>query len=614
MAAVLRKRVSLDSVPPEVIEYILITAVAGGDAESVASVATTCKYLFEIVYETLDSHLWRSLFCTTFDDPRRLVLQVYASDAPLNWRRLFTERVRARRYVYRHAVPIALMENEDPAPRNIDILVQLPEINYEENIICLRALTSVIMTAASDMRKSTGAPLALTRTDRAGVSVPIDLAELHNQTGNWPPDNANGRAPSMNIPWLRETLARGLPSVVTGRFILQPVESLWHNSSVGSYMAELLSHLGFMPIPPGPATAHVEVQVPRGPSSPSRYLTRQSLRAWTGSSTSTLKPMDMSADAQWDRARWIAREMAFDMTYLSPRRNWGPYIPVHPMLDNEESEAETSDNDSDPDYVPGNDVSQTADVPSADQLRPDWSWLGAARIVADCVLRAYVNEDEGIGRLHDWENVREGAWVPTPPSTSEEEQANATDGVTSHERDWAGAEGLWSRLVCWFGYNNLFALNQGFMRYDDPDLDEAWIIVPLSLRITGYSPSPIARYADRPTIHVEGEMGGGNWEDDEEDVRRVHGTVSMLEDGHVRWSIVRPSRHSLVCSPELGDDSHGGGDLQTSMNEDNTEDEWASEAIQLGGVGSRMGSLGMWTGVNHEDDDPLGVIWQWRVG
>lgn len=42
------------------------------------------------------------------------------------------------------------------------------------------------------------------------------------------------------------------------------------------------------------------------------------------------------------------------------------------------------------------------------------------------------------------------------------------------------------------------------------------------------------------------------------------------------------------------------------MNEDNTADQWASELVQLGGVGSAMGALGMWTGAHHEDDDPLG--------
>lgn len=79
-------------------------------------------------------------------------------------------------------------------------------------------------------------------------------------------------------------------------------------------------------------------------------------------------------------------------------------------------------------------------------------------------------------------------------------------------------------------------------RFDYPHLEEAWIIVPLSLRITGYSPSPIPAYADRPTIHVEGEMGGAGWDGNvdlaDEDVRRVHGSVSMLADGSVRWCIV----------------------------------------------------------------------------
>ena len=37
------------------------------------------------------------------------------------------------------------------------------------------------------------------------------------------------------------------------------------------------------------------------------------------------------------------------------------------------------------------------------------------------------------------------------------------------------------------------------------------------------------------------------------------------------------------------------------------EEEWASEAVQLGGVASGMGSLGFWTGANHQEDDPIGT-------
>ncbi|EIW53092.1 uncharacterized protein TRAVEDRAFT_135500 [Trametes versicolor FP-101664 SS1] len=122
-------------------------------------------------------------------------------------------------------------------------------------------------------------------------------------------------------------------------------------------------------------------------------------------------------------------------------------------------------------------------------------------------------------------------------------------------------------------------------RFDNSYLEEEWVIVPVSLRITGYSPSPIPAYADRPTIHVEGEMGGVGWDGGidiaDEDIRRVHGTVSVLADGSVRWSI-------------------------TSLDEDNATDQWASESVQLGGVGSAMGMLGMWTGARHEEDDPVG--------
>ena len=45
---------------------------------------------------------------------------------------------------------------------------------------------------------------------------------------------------------------------------------------------------------------------------------------------------------------------------------------------------------------------------------------------------------------------------------------------------------------------------------------------------------------------------------------------------------------------------------QTSTAPGSNEDEWASESVQLGGVGSAMGALGMWTGAFHEDGDPLG--------
>lgn len=47
--------------------------------------------------------------------------------------------------------------------------------------------------------------------------------------------------------------------------------------------------------------------------------------------------------------------------------------------------------------------------------------------------------------------------------------------------------------------------------------------------------------------------------------------------------------------------------IQYSSVEDNPhEDQWVSEGIQIGGAGSQIGVLGMWTGASHDIDDPLG--------
>lgn len=132
-----------------------------------------------------------------------------------------------------------------------------------------------------------------------------------------------------------------------------------------------------------------------------------------------------------------------------------------------------------------------------------------------------------------------------------------------------------------------------FDGFDDPGLNECKIVVPVRLRVVGYDAPSVAAYPDRPTILVEGEMGGQEFEGQEDgtvdDIRRLHGTVSMLPSGQVRWS------------------------LTSSEEDDLNTDLWASEGIQIGAVGSDAGILGMWTGARHETSDPLGPFWQWRV-
>lgn len=106
-----------------------------------------------------------------------------------------------------------------------------------------------------------------------------------------------------------------------------------------------------------------------------------------------------------------------------------------------------------------------------------------------------------------------------------------------------------------------------------------------------------------PIIHVEGEMVSPH----QEPMRHIDGTVSMIGDGAVRWSLVsvnlfhpHPSRSHL-------------GFLQTSSCTRESPPEWSTEGVQIGSVGSALGILGLWTGASHERTDPLGPFWLWKV-
>lgn len=68
-------------------------------------------------------------------------------------------------------------------------------------------------------------------------------------------------------------------------------------------------------------------------------------------------------------------------------------------------------------------------------------------------------------------------------------------------------------------------------------VQEEMVVVPLMVRIAGYEPSTVPGYECYPTIVVEGEMGGGSWEFDHGH-RRIYGTVGIIADGSVRWSLV----------------------------------------------------------------------------
>ncbi|KAI0689154.1 hypothetical protein C8T65DRAFT_746314 [Cerioporus squamosus] len=575
---------SILTLPEETIETILTWCAATDDACAIASLAQTCRQLRSVVYDAEDRHLWRLVFLAAFDDPRK-IYRDESDDVPagFDWQQMYTARVWARRYIHRHARPLQVLKKPNLRFTR-STLLPIDQLSDEhttsahlENLRALKAVVDTVCTAAPCPPLS---PRVHTGTDSHDLPP---LTELHAHTPRFPPPLPEH--PSLNIEWLRRTLSNGLPMRSPDYFPAMPV---------------------------------IESQSP--PNSPAH-----SRRTRGKSATQAPAEMiDMSEAAQRQRARNCARPLAFKLRYLSRHRNWGPYLPwpsettkpaAVPAVDDHTGDDDDEDMDSDGDYIPPDDGDASSSatpeppdgpalppgaVPLPEHLCPDWTWLAAARVVAECKLRAHVDAAD-VERLESWDNLRTGAWVPVPDagrgsSVQAEGQRGEETGDDEqwkeHQRDWAGAEGTWRRLVCWLDYDDLIYHNS-YGDFIDPALDEAWIIVPLSLKITGYSAPSLAAYPDRPTIHVKGEMGGAGWvgsvEADDDDIRHCHGTVSMLPDGSVRWSLTSTAPNSV-------------------------QDEWASEAVQLGGVGSAMGSLGMWTGAFHEDEDPLGVIWQWRVG
>ncbi len=252
------------------------------------------------------------------------------------------------------------------------------------------------------------------------------------QTPLWPPD-IPPNLPSSNVAWLKSVLTNGLPAVLTAKISLDNTEDDWYaETPAGCETGRVVSHLGFIPIPSvGSNTPAFSVHV-----RPSRIVGYDSLG-----------PPKMNERSQRDRALWHARRHAFDLEYLSPRRNWGPYLAV-----THSASPDSSEEDDDPDWRPPG--SREAELPE-EKLLPDWSWLGAARVVAECTLRAHMPMDD-IAKLEAWDNCREGAWLSPHQGDADVEVHGSGDGdVAGH--DWAGVEGVWryvSSLLNVPGYVN----------------------------------------------------------------------------------------------------------------------------------------------------------------
>ncbi|KAH9945608.1 hypothetical protein B0H21DRAFT_428535 [Amylocystis lapponica] len=173
--------------------------------------------------------------------------------------------------------------------------------------------------------------------------------------------------------------------------------------------------------------------------------------------------------------------------------------------------------------------------------------------------------------------------------------------------DWAGISGTWRRFVCFMDYRDLFAFNFSLTNngprdpsFFDDEYQEAIRPVELHLEVVEPTASESSMAPTvYPPLHVRGFSRGSHNSD-----AAVEGTVSVLADGGVRWNFVGYSSHPSGIHRYL----HG---PQVTKYDGLTQ--WSAEGIQLGNICSAVGVTGIWTSAFHEDADPAGPFWMWKV-
>ncbi|KAF8912947.1 hypothetical protein CPB84DRAFT_1670444 [Gymnopilus junonius] len=196
-------------------------------------------------------------------------------------------------------------------------------------------------------------------------------------------------------------------------------------------------------------------------------------------------------------------------------------------------------------------------------------------------------------------NVRElpGSWALTrPPSCLDPPRLSAIASSSFHKTDWQGLKvSTWRRYVCFMDYRTLLS-GLFFYRklthpkfFKDPRFREATRLVEVKLHVVPCNQLRFHRTISNatpdhdiyPPLYFTGSSKGVNGNE-----AAVEGLVTMGQDGKARWQLI-----SIY-------DGHP---------------QWSSSGAQIGGIGSAMGVIGVWTTTHHDQDDPAGPFWLWKV-
>lgn len=183
----------------------------------------------------------------------------------------------------------------------------------------------------------------------------------------------------------------------------------------------------------------------------------------------------------------------------------------------------------------------------------------------------------------------------TPPLGLEATYAYSAPALSPSKEDWAGVEGTWRRYVCFMDYRDLFAFNYSDLPsgtrdpsfFEDLRLREATRLIEMKLHLIPreelrfLQATTVACNTWYPSLYFAGSSTGVNGPE-----ASVEGVVRMGSDGLVRWQFA-----SMYSS----------------------DVRWSSDGAQVGSIASAFGIVGVWTTVLHDEGDPAGPFWMWKV-
>ncbi|KAF2124087.1 hypothetical protein P153DRAFT_426902 [Dothidotthia symphoricarpi CBS 119687] len=162
-------------------------------------------------------------------------------------------------------------------------------------------------------------------------------------------------------------------------------------------------------------------------------------------------------------------------------------------------------------------------------------------------------------------------------------------------RDPYNVSGLWSRIVCFMDYNDLYQFNFSSQAMkvpsDEPreplNTEEAIRHILMDLQVTSIEPAGEFDNPTLPVVHFNGKSRAVDAAWDPSANSKIRGSVRLTPSGDVRWQTI-----SVF---------YGG------------EERWRSEGIQVGGVRSKRGVIGTWFDKDFDPHGPAGPTAFWKT-